>query len=106
MSAEYNRFTSNSLEYAVDLVNVGVKTPHQLPNPLLTILKTPKHTALQAGGRGFESLIAHNQNSKKAIHESGWLFSFSTSSEVYFGETGGNEKSQSLLRSGWLSFSF
>ena len=74
MSAEYNRFTSNSLEYAVDLVNVGVKTPHQLPNPLLTILKTPKHTALQAGGRGFESLSAHNQKVRKPSTKVGGFF--------------------------------
>ena len=40
---------------------VGAKTPHQFLNPVSTILKTPKYTALQAGGRGFESLIAHHR---------------------------------------------
>ena len=36
------------------------KTPRKILNLLLTVLKAPKHTALQAGGRGFESLIAHH----------------------------------------------
>ena len=64
-------------------------------------------TCLTSRGSGVR--IPHRpqlKKRKKAIHESGWLFSFSRSSEVYFGETGGNEKSQTLRSSGWLSFSF
>ena len=63
-------------------------------------------TCLTSRGSGVR--IPHRpqlKKRKKAIHESGWLFSFSTSSKACFSEYR-NEKRQTLLRSGWLSFSF
>ena len=53
---------------------VGTKTPRQLSNPLFTVLKAHKHTALQAGGRGFESLSAHNQKVRKPSTKVGGFF--------------------------------
>ena len=53
-------------------------------------------TCLTSRGSGVRIPQRPQPKSKKAIHESGWLFSFSTSSEVYFRESGGNEKCQTL----------
>ena len=74
--------------------------------PLGRLAQLVQSTCLTSRGSGVRIPQRPQPKSKKAIHESGWLFSFSTSSEVYFGETGGNEKSQTLRSSGWLSFSF
>ena len=37
-------------------VSVGAKTPRKILNLLLTVLKAPKHTALQAGGLAAQGL--------------------------------------------------
>ena len=62
-------------------------------------------TCLTSRGSGVR--IPHRpqlKKRKKAIHESGWFFSF-RASKACFSEYR-NEKRQTLLRSGWLSFSF
>ena len=42
-------------------VSVGSKTSPQILIPLLVALNTLKNNTLQEGGRGFESLIAHQR---------------------------------------------
>ena len=74
--------------------------------PLGRLAQLVQSTCLTSRGSGVRIPQRPQPKSKKAIHESGWLFSFSTSSEVYFSETGGNEKSQTLHSSGWLYYSF